>query len=854
MPEQNYPLLLFATPAIADREGRIGRAPKIVRPSGARQGVRLTPKFTTLQAAFESERLRLQQVVPAENPEFVIVFETIGTIQNFAKAVARIPGLEWLFESALDQIAPDQDFFVEGKPDKTLSGRLFLLGTNQQALAEILSLWERFRNNPSVKFVKGLAPWKHIFEQLKDVRRWSAEDRIGADVKSYWQDRIGAAPQNVRFEIEAWCYRSAAKNNEVRTKIETLVRGEGGQVLSRALIPEIAYHGFLVDLPTQLIERILAGEEPVLVLSDRIMYFRPRAQSIVAQQPAYAVSPAPAVTGEVSGNPIVALIDGLPLQNHALLARRLVIDDPDGWEATYEAKDRVHGTAMASLIIHGELDAASHPLDRPIYVRPVLRPDPTDGQPRRAERTPDDILLIDLVHGAVKRICEGDANEPPVAPSIKVINLSLGDESRLFERDLSPWARLLDWLAFNYRVLFIVSAGNCDGRLRLATPRGTLHGLADVDRRTRALEALLASDVDRRLIAPAEAVNALTVGGLHLDRSIPPAVPNRFNLFADYGPSPYSRTGHGFRRAVKPDILMPGGRILHLEQPVGPQDVTVVETINLPVAPGHKVAAPPARGLPNATEYCRGTSNAAALATRAAARAFNVIDTLRTTKPEALPPHFDAVLIKALLAHGASWGDLCERLLALRSDLKEWRVQREFVARWLGYGPADVDRALTCADQRATLIGVGEVGQDEGLVFEVPLPPSLSAQPVLRRLVVTLAWLSPTNPAHQAYRSARLWVSPLHQDLRVKRIECVHDHAQRGTLQHEVLEGEDAVAFVDGARIQLKVNCAADSGDFVDKVPFALCVSLEVPVETGIPIYQEIRARVVPPVPIRPAI
>jgi len=210
--------------------------------------------------------------------------------------------------------------------------------------------------------------------------------------------------------------------------------------------------------------------------------------------------------------------------------------------------------------------------------------------------------------------------------------------------------------------------------------------LDNVDRRTRSLEALLASDVDRRLIAPAESVNALTVGGLHLDNSSPPTVPSRFNLFDDGGPTPYSRIGHGFRRAVKPDILMPGGRILHLEQPVGPHDVTVVETINVPVAPGHKVAAPLIEGLPNATEYCRGTSNAAALATRAAARVFNVIDTLRATKPEALPAQLDAVLIKALLAHGATWGDLAERLLALRSDLKEWRGQREFVAPWLGYG------------------------------------------------------------------------------------------------------------------------------------------------------------------------
>ena len=203
MPE-DYPLLLFPAPATADRNNKGGGGTGFARPSGARQGARLTPRFTALQAAFEAERLRLQHVAPAENPEFVVVFETIGTVENFTKAVAKVPGLEWLLEFALDQIAPDQDFFVEDKPDKTLSGRLFLLGTNQQALVEILSLWERFRNDPSEKFTRGLAPWKHVFEQLKDVRRWSAQDRIGADVKAYWEDEIGAAPPSVRFEVGAW--------------------------------------------------------------------------------------------------------------------------------------------------------------------------------------------------------------------------------------------------------------------------------------------------------------------------------------------------------------------------------------------------------------------------------------------------------------------------------------------------------------------------------------------------------------------------------------------------------------------------------------------------------------------------
>jgi hypothetical protein len=32
----------------------------------------------------------------------------------------------------------------------------------------------------------------------------------------------------------------------------------------------------------------------------------------------------------------------------------LRLDDPDGWSASYEVRDRQHGTGMASLITRGE--------------------------------------------------------------------------------------------------------------------------------------------------------------------------------------------------------------------------------------------------------------------------------------------------------------------------------------------------------------------------------------------------------------------------------------------------------------------------------------------------------------------
>ena len=72
----------------------------------------------------------------------------------------------------------------------------------------------------------------------------------------------------------------------------------------------------------------------------------------------------------------------------------------------------------------------------------------------------------------------------------------------------------------------------------------------------------------------------------------------------------------------------------------------------------------------------------------------------------------------------------------------------------------------------------------------------------------------------------------------------------RGTVQHEIFEGDDAIAFTDGDRFECKVNCAADAGELNEKVAFALCVSLEVAVGSDIAVYQEIRDRVSQPVVI----
>lgn len=854
--EQELPLLLFPTSTISEKDKRRPPWPRLHVPTHDRQRERLTPKFNALQNNFERQRLQLQRDDPGEDPELVLVFETVGPVEGFLGAVRRTAGLEWLLESEEVGIPADDDFYSldddNARQENSLKGTLFLLGTNRQALTEIIALWERYRDDPSARFDHGFSKWKDVFKHLRDVRFWDVQERIGPDIRQFWQSRLNEGGQLIRFEIEAWCYRSVEKNDASATEIAALTGRLGGRVLHSALLTEIAYHGFLVELPAESVREIIDGHHPALALSERVMFFRPQGQGLADNGNTEDVRPSALVgeVGESEGMPAVALLDGLPLQNHPLLQGRLLVDDPDEWGANYPATDRNHGTAMASLIVHGELDARASPLRSPLYVRPILRPDPLDQNRPRLETTPNDRLLIDLFHQAVRRIFEGEGDTRAVAPTVKVINLSVGDGNRPFDTDLSPWARLVDWLSEKYNVLFVISAGNMSSDLTLDIPRESIGTMDDETRKRLVLTEGLSNTAQRRIIAPAEAMNPLTIGATHRDSSPAPVAHGRFDLLPRGAMALYSRVGHGYRRIIKPDIMLPGGRILYRERLTGPPGSTILAGVNGVAAPGHRVAAPPNQAGEN-TKYCRGTSNAAALASRWAGLAHGVIESLRNGRADALPEEFDAVLIKALLVHGAKWGALGERIGELRRDLNAAR-KKDFVARIIGYGRANVARALECTQERATLLGVGSVSDGEAIEFRAPLPPCLIAQTVRRRLTVTLAWISPTNGRHAKYRSARLWVAPPDGDFGVTRQDCNWQHVRRGTLQHEVLEGDEALAFVDGATLLFKVNCAKDANILERPVRFALCVSIEVGEGLGLPVYQEVRERVQARVGIAP--
>ena len=845
-----HALLCFPAPQISQRRvpGGGGDRSKLRFPDARRQGERLNPEFQRLADAITQRNIEVRNSAIGVLPDQVLVLETVGTVDNFVEAVKRIHGLRCLAEFELGNIEPDDDFYDDDR--KPVTSRLFLVMTDARALNTLRLRFNEYQRNPNTRFPPHLAPLKHVFQQLRTLRFWGPADRLSEfGLLNNWRFRLEHsrdANNSLPFEAELWFKSTQREQREGDARFNSVVQSLGGEILRRSVIPEISYHGVLGRIPANHASELVQHGHSQLVLCEDVMFLRPVGQCSVPTIDGLAARDGMDQSTESAsdlGPPVVALLDGLPLTSHKLLDGRLALDDPDGYEAYYQGSQRLHGTGMASLICHGELDAGEPPIPRRLYVRPVLRPSTGVGSQPTREEIPEEELPVDLIHRAVRRLFDGDAEGPPVAPEVRVVNLSVCDLRRPFIREMSPMARLLDWLAIQYQILFLVSAGNHAHDIELAVPRGSLSELGEQDRGAAVLRALASDTRNRSLLSPAETLNGLTVGAVHSDCS---TIPDGYRLIdpfvADGFPNVASAHGPGFRGSVKPDILMPGGR-QSLSERMGTDHKNVVLQVNdVRVALGQRVAWPAEQGSLQGTRYTRGTSNATALASRAAGQIFDLLHDLRSNSESFPDERFDTVLIKALLVHGADCETPLDYYASMLNRNGGTLQNKDVATRLFGYGSANLGRVMLCTDHRITVLGSGEIGAEEAHTFLFPAPPGLSGIAAERRMIATLAWLSPINCGHRNYRRAQLRCT-LDRQLANTPVGTTQPRVRRGTVQHEVLVGKGAEVINEGDQCTIRVECRADAGSLDERVRYGLVVTLEVPDSLEVLIYDEIRAR-----------
>jgi hypothetical protein len=821
-------------------------------PGSVRQLERLGPSFARLTAAFEAGRLVTTEQ-PAANPEQVLVLEVAGELTDFVNAIAKVPGLEFLVEAAQDRVDSGDDFVAvdrEGKLHR-YDRELYVVASDRSAWQELLSLWERFQRTEPMPH--GKAPFGHLFNRLETLRVWDDRDRLErTGVLDVWRQELSQfGDQLVEFEVELWLRDDPDKRREISAQLRSDVEAQGGEILAESVRAEIGYHGVLARVPARSLREALEQHEFRWLRTGPVRFFHAVGQ-FAAESPADALlEPADVEAlkrpqpGAVP--PRIALLDGVPLAGHQLLAGRIVIDDPDRWEELMPAARRLHGTAMASLVVHGDLGVSGPAQRAPVYVRPILwdqAPEWVRGAGR--EELPRDRLAVDVIHAAITRLFEGEA----VAPNVGVVVLAVGDTVCQFDRFVSPIARMLDWLQARYEIVVLVAAGNHVGdltlpaELELSDPHELQHEILCALQRDAGL---------RRLLSPAESINALTVGAAHADGATYREDDGRIEpIVTPDLPNVLSAVGSGVRRAVKPDVMLPGGRQLLTVQPTGegaPRRASVTATRR---PPGVRVAAPGRGGQLDATTYDTGTSPATGLAGYHAGHVLDALDDLRRRYGNAIAgPEFDAVLVKAALVHAARWGSAGPFIEAASDEVGAGRG-REVITRMVGYGRSAPRDGLVCDDHRVTALAAARLSADEAHAYRFPLPPSLASVTARRQLTLTLAWLTPINPAHRAYRRAALAVEPAGLPRQfADRGDVDYQAARRGTVQHDVLEGRRAVPYAPDKAIELVVSCRPDAGELAVEVPYAVLITLEVSHAVSVRIYEEVRQALLVPVPVR---
>ena len=825
----------------------------------ARQGERFQRQFDRIDAALASEdgAFQLRADPGGIAPERALVFVTAGPVSQFAR-IAVNAGLEVISEIDLDDDFELPDDLVLADDDLA-NATLYATMPSQEAFTTLLRLWRAYQRGDGPEY--GDQPWWDVFGLLAELRPWGPEDRLSADARDRLAEFLPLDDdEEVRLELEIWPTNNAERRVRWAQETRARVAALDGRVIHNSSIAStgFVYEALLVAMPALAVSDMIDNPAAPnsLATLEGLQFVLPQTigQSLPNQSE-------PVEGGEGDSDPHdpelpnrAILLDGTPIAAHPDLRNGLSIEDVHDLVRLSQVNQRRHATSMASLILRGDLEGDNTPLsDSNLLSIPVLVDTDNGAQ------SPDDRLFVDVVHSALVAAFEGDA---PLAPDAFVVNFSIGIRNSNFIGRISSLARLLDWWAYRAGVLFVVSAGNVSEPLALPGIRQIDFEDASIaERKDMLREAQRNLRHRRTLLAPGEALNVLTVGATSQDavEQTGPPTPNTVDV-QDVGeafPALSSAIGLGPFKSIKPDLLNVGG--LH--------DIRMAPGGNeLRLHPVHETsrsglsvagASTGRRGRVRS----RGTSCAAALTTRSiltAAAALTSED--GPYAGQELPRQDLALLTRALAVNAAQWSNQARAVYdAENTGRGAFTRAGEEVSRYYGHGILDQSMMSEAPARGVTLVGLGRIRKDQGVIFDMPLPESLSGDRVHRSMQVTLAWFSPVDPTRARYRLAALDAIAADRDddenlegeedkgwaLAMKGDAPASSILRRGTVWSRRLVHNRVTApeYDEDAIIPIRVQCREGAGAGLDRdehIPFAIAVTLQLAASARYDVHEEI--------------
>lgn len=543
----------------------------------------------------------------------------------------------------------------------------------------------------------GSATKKELLFAIEDFSRWTPENRKGAALLAQ-----GFPPQEVfLLDVELWPLENPQQRTQLLNAFREWARRSSIEVSDTLLQPSLILARVRVSL-TQA--------ELILNYRDvRTVDLPPKAtlgwDLLVAD-----VNQFPDVTAPSENAPKVVVLDSGIAQGHPLLAP--AIGDVQGFvppdRSAADDSPEGHGTFVAGIALYGDVAASVRagifiPQLR-LFSGRVFNQDGQD-QTQFVEKCVEEAVLY--FHSNYQ---------------CRVFNLSYGDLNKVYDgKHVRGLAYTLDRLTRELDVLFVVSTGNLLQSQLPANP------LADYP-------AYLLQ-TNSRLIDPAPALNAITVGGIaSLDQSAD-ALRNAHSIEdlpiarIDH-PAPFTRSGFSVGRAIKPDFVEDAGNLAFVAArgSVRSQGLGVIST-NSSFAAGR----PFRQG--------HGTSVAAPRVAHLAARLAHRF------------PENSINLVRAILACHAHWPQPSVQLL--NPDGKA--PGREKLMRLLGYGRIDTSALLDSLENEVTLFTEDQIGNDRTHFYELPLPPEYwGTGRRNRELSISLAYSPEVRTTRLEYRHTRM--------------------------------------------------------------------------------------------------
>lgn len=398
----------------------------------------------------------------------------------------------------------------------------------------------------------------------------------------------------------------------------------------------------------------------------------------------------------------VCILDSGINTNHPLLAPAIgesasFIPDED------EFDEDGHGTAVAGIALYGDLEAC------------------------KAGNfwNPEVILFNGKI---LNKHCEFDLNtiEKTLIDSVtyfknehkcKIFNLSIGNLNAPYEqRHMGNIAYVIDKLARELDVLFIVSAGNFTGSTDPDIPR--------LSWRDEYPDYLLAPE--SILIDPAPALNVLTIGSVAKHNATfnaqrYPEI-NDLSPASENQPSPFTRHGPSIKGAIKPDLIATGG---NLASPVRNNESPIYSERGLGVLTcNHKFTGN------TLLKELSGTSFAAPYVTHLAGRLFNFY------------PKASANLLRALLLNHANMPAEVTSTFSeeVRQSYKK-STSRKIECDVGGYGLIDEESLYSSSENVVVMMVEDKIKNDEHHFYDLPFPEEfLRTKKATRQIRVTLAY------------------------------------------------------------------------------------------------------------------